>query len=153
MRATQRGRHQRKGLALSLSVNSAGAPPASLPQRRRFELEDGQRLKGMVLEGTGEDHVAHRQSGDPERSHRMSRTAFLLPLARLLMSSLFVWDGILQLRNPSGTAQYFASVHVPAPLVAVWISIPVHLLGGLALLAGFYSRCAAALLALVCLGT
>jgi putative oxidoreductase len=107
----------------------------------------------MALEDTGEDRVAHRQSGDPERSHRMSSTAFLLPLARLLMSSLFVWDGILQLRNPSGTAQYFASVHVPAPLVAVWISIPVHLLGGLALLAGFYSRCAAALLALVCLGT
>jgi len=92
-------------------------------------------------------------AGDPERSHRVSGTAFLLPLARLLMSSLFVWDGIVQLRNPSGTAQYFASVHVPAPFVAVWISIPVHLLGGLALLAGFYSRWAAALLALVCLGT
>jgi putative oxidoreductase len=79
--------------------------------------------------------------------------AFLLLLARLLMSSLFVWDGIVQLRNPRGTAQYFAHVHVPAPAVAVWISIPVHLLGGLALLAGFYSRWAAALLALVCLGT
>src|ERR1700730_11862036 len=41
-------------------------------------------------------------------------------LARLLMSSLFVWDGIVQLRNPGGTAQYFASVHVPAPDIAVW---------------------------------
>jgi putative oxidoreductase len=79
--------------------------------------------------------------------------AFLPPLARLLMASLFVWDGILQLRNPGGTAQYFASVHVPAPDIAVWISILVHLLGGLALLAGFYSRWAAALLALLCLGT
>jgi len=44
----------------------------------------------------------------------MSGKAFLLPLARLLMSSLFVWDGIVQLRNPGGTAQYFAGVHVPA---------------------------------------
>ena len=52
-----------------------------------------------------------------------------------------------------GTAQYFASVHIPAPDIAVWISIPVHLLGGLALLAGFYARWAAALLALICLGT
>jgi len=26
----------------------------------------------------------------------------LLPLARLLMSSLFVWDGVVQLRNPGG---------------------------------------------------
>ena len=83
----------------------------------------------------------------------MSGKAFLLPLARVLMSSLFVWDGIVQLRNPSGTAQYFASLHVSAPNLAVWISIPVHLLGGLALLAGFYTRWAAALLVLVCLGT
>jgi len=83
----------------------------------------------------------------------MNGKAFLLPLARLLMSSLFVWDGIVQLRNPGGTAQYFASVHIPLPNIAVWISILVHLLGGLALLAGFYSRWAAAVLALVCLGT
>jgi putative oxidoreductase len=66
---------------------------------------------------------------------------------------LFVWDGVVQLRNPGGTARYFASVHVPAPDIAVWISIPVHLFGGLALLVSFYSRWAAALLALVCLGT
>jgi uncharacterized membrane protein YphA (DoxX/SURF4 family) len=65
------------------------------------------------------------------------------------MSSLFVWDGIVQLRNSGGTAQYFASVHIPLPNIAVWISILVHLLGGLALLAGFYSRWAAALLVLV----
>ena len=83
----------------------------------------------------------------------MSSKAFLLLLARLLMSSLCVWDGVVQLRNPGGTARYFASVHVPAPDIAVWISIPVHLFGGLALLAGLYSRWAAALLALVCLGT
>ena len=83
----------------------------------------------------------------------MSSKAFLLLFARLLMSSLFVWDGVVQLRNPVGTTRYFASVHVPVPDIAVWISIPVHLFGGLALLAGFYSRWAAALLALVCLGT
>jgi len=88
-----------------------------------------------------------------ERSQFIVSKVFLPPLARLLMSSLFVWDGIVQLRNPGGTAQYFASVHVPAPDIAVWISILVHLLGGLALLAGFYSRWAAAPLALVCLGT
>ena len=78
---------------------------------------------------------------------------YLLPLARLLMSSLFIWDGLLQLRDPGGTAQYFASVHVPLPDLAIWISIPVHLIGGLALFLGFRTRWAAALLALVCLGT
>ena len=83
----------------------------------------------------------------------MSRKAFLLPLARLLMSSLFIWDGIGQLRDPGGTAQYFASVHVPAPDIAVWVSIPVHLLAGLAILVGYKTRWAAAVLLLLCLGT
>jgi putative oxidoreductase len=78
---------------------------------------------------------------------------YLPPFARFLMSSLFIWEGILQLRNPSGTAQYFTSVHVPVPDVAIWLSIAIHLLGGLAILVGFKTRWAAALLALLCLGT
>ena len=78
---------------------------------------------------------------------------YLPPLARFLMSSLFVWEGVLQLRNPGGTAQYFASVHVPVPDIAIWISIAIHLLGGLAILVGFKTRWAAAVLALFCLGT
>ena len=86
------------------------------------------------------------------RAFQNSR-AFLLPLARLLMSSLFIWDGIVMLRNPGGTARFFATVHIPLPDVAIWISILIHLIGGLALLVGFFTRWAAALLALVCLGT
>jgi len=68
------------------------------------------------------------------------------------MSSLFIWDGVRQLLSPSDFAQYFASVHVPLPNVAIWISIPIHLLGGMALLVGFKTRWAAALLALLCVG-
>jgi putative oxidoreductase len=79
--------------------------------------------------------------------------AYLLVFARVLMSSLFIWDGILQLRNPSATAQYFASVHVPLPDLSVWVSSAIHLIGGLALLVGFKTRWAAAVLALLCLGT
>src|ERR1700681_3160077 len=78
---------------------------------------------------------------------------YLLPIARLLMCGLFIWDGILQLRDPGGTAQYFASLDVPVPEVAIWVSIAIHLLGGLAILVGFKTRWAAALLALYCLGT
>jgi uncharacterized membrane protein YphA (DoxX/SURF4 family) len=51
-----------------------------------------------------------------------SSKTYLLAFARLLMASLFVWDGVLQLRNPSATAQYFESVHVPVSGVAVWVS-------------------------------
>ena len=82
-----------------------------------------------------------------------SSETYLLAFARLLMASLFVWDGVLQLQNPTATAQYFASVHVPVPGVAVWVSGAIHLLGGLAFLVGFKTRWAAAVLAFLCLGT
>jgi putative oxidoreductase len=99
--------------------------------------------------------MENRFAGTPSAAESTIRGSkrYLLPIARLLMSSLFVWDGVLQLRNPGGTAQYFASVHVPFPEIAVWISMPIHLLGGLALLVGFHARWAAALLAVVCVGT
>ncbi len=60
---------------------------------------------------------------------------------------------MLQLRDPAGTVAYFASLNVPAPQVAVWVSIPIHLLGGVAILVGFKTRWAAAVLLLFCLGT
>jgi putative oxidoreductase len=78
---------------------------------------------------------------------------YLPLLARLLMSSLFIWDGLLQLRDPAATAKYFAAVHVPVPAVAIWISILFHLLGGAAILAGFKIRWAAAALVMLCLYT
>jgi putative oxidoreductase len=69
------------------------------------------------------------------------------------MASLFLWEGTLQLRNPGGAAQYFASVGIPLPGIAVWVSIVIHLLGGAALLVGYKTRCAAIALLLLCLGT
>ena len=78
---------------------------------------------------------------------------YLPTLARILMCSLFIWDGVLQLRDPAAAADYFESVNVPLPSLAVWPSIALHLLGGLAILVGFKTRWAAALLLLLCLGT
>src|ERR1700758_5152745 len=78
---------------------------------------------------------------------------YLPALARLLMCSLFIWDGVLQLRDPADTMQYFKSLHVPAPAIAVCVSISIHLLGGLAILVGFMIRWAAAVLILLCFGT
>jgi uncharacterized membrane protein YphA (DoxX/SURF4 family) len=43
--------------------------------------------------------------------------------------------------------------YVPSPQIAVWVSIAVHLLGGIGILVGFMTRWAAALLILLCLGT
>src|ERR1700758_2245684 len=78
---------------------------------------------------------------------------YLPVLARLLLCSLFIWDGVLQLRDPAGTVQYLTSLNVPSPQIAVWVSIAVHLLGGTAILVGFMTRWAAAVLILLCLGT
>jgi putative oxidoreductase len=69
------------------------------------------------------------------------------------MSSLFIWDGINQLLSPSVFAQYFASVHVPLPNVAIWIAAIIDLFGGVAVLVGFKTRWAAGLLALLSVGT
>jgi putative oxidoreductase len=78
---------------------------------------------------------------------------YLAPIARLLMSSAFIWAGVGKLRDPGGTAKYFDSLHVPIPEVAVWVIIVVELIGGIALLVGFKARWAAAVLALFCLIT
>jgi putative oxidoreductase len=78
---------------------------------------------------------------------------YLPVLARLLLCSLFIWDGVLQLRDPAGTVNYFTSLDIPAPQITVWVSIAVHLLGGIGTLIGFMTRWAAALLILLCLGT
>lgn len=78
---------------------------------------------------------------------------YLPTLARLLMCSLFIWDGVLQLRDPAGTVNYFTSLNIPSPNITVWVSIAIHLLGGIGILVGFMTRWAAALLILLCLGT
>jgi putative oxidoreductase len=82
-----------------------------------------------------------------------SAKTYLVPLGRLLMSSLFVWAGFGKLMNPSGTAQYFASYHLPAPDVLVWIVIIIELIGGLMILVGFQTRWVALVLAIFCLIT
>jgi len=78
---------------------------------------------------------------------------YLVPLGRLLMSSLFIWAGFGKLMNPSGTAQYFASYHLPVPDVLVWIVIIIELIGGLMILVGFQTRWVALVLAIFCLIT
>ncbi len=78
---------------------------------------------------------------------------YLPALARLLLCSLFIWEGVLQLRDPAATVQYLTSLNIPSPQIAVWVSIAVHLLGGIGILVGFMTRWAAALLILLCLGT
>jgi putative oxidoreductase len=59
----------------------------------------------------------------------------------------------VQLLHPAATALYFSSAHIPLPQLAVWVSILLHVLGGLALMVGVRTRLVAALLTLLTLGT
>jgi len=81
---------------------------------------------------------------------------YLAAIARVLMAAAFIWFGVMKLFvfGPTGTAQYLASVwHAPAPVAGAWIAIIVEIVGGLAILVGFQTRWAAAVLALWCLFT
>jgi putative oxidoreductase len=78
---------------------------------------------------------------------------YLVPLGRLLLSSAFVWAGFGKLMSPGGTAQYFASLHIPVPDITVWLVIIIELIGGILVLIGFQTRWAALVLAIFCLIT
>jgi putative oxidoreductase len=82
-----------------------------------------------------------------------SLRSYAAPLGRLLLSALFIWAAVGNLRDMGGTAQYFAHLNVPVPSVTVWIVMLIHLLGGLAILVGFKARWAAIVLAIFCLIT
>ena len=82
-----------------------------------------------------------------------AHVTYLPALARLLLCSLFIWEGVLQLSDPACSADYFISLNVSSPQIAVWVSIAVHLLGGIGILVGFLTCWAAGLLILLCLGT
>jgi putative oxidoreductase len=88
------------------------------------------------------------------RERRMDKiVSYLPPLARVLLSSIFIWAGYAKLMDRSGTAQYFAAVGVPSPALMVWIAVIVELVGGLAILVGLKARLVAAILAVWCLVT
>jgi putative oxidoreductase len=78
---------------------------------------------------------------------------YLVPLGRLLLSSLFIWAGVGKLLDPSGTAGYFAHLNIPAPNIAVWVVMIVELIGGILILIGYQTRWAALVLAIFCLVT
>ncbi len=73
----------------------------------------------------------------------------VLPL-RLVVGIVFTVHGGQKLFvvGVAGVARFLATVGLPAPTLAASVPTAVELLGGLALLAGFFTRAAAALLAI-----
>ena len=66
---------------------------------------------------------------------------------RILLGLLFVLSGFGKIAGFDGTIGYIASQNLPMPSVVAVLTILVELGGGLALVAGFYTRQAALLLA------
>ncbi len=69
-------------------------------------------------------------------------------VGRLLLAALFLPAGLSKLTGFEGTVGYIASVGLPLPAVGAAIAIVVEIAGSLALIAGFQTRIAAAVLAL-----
>jgi putative oxidoreductase len=69
-------------------------------------------------------------------------------IGRILLSIIFILSGFSKLTALGGTAGYFGSLGIPAPMVVAVIVGLLELLGGLAVLIGFRIREAAYALAL-----
>ncbi len=67
-------------------------------------------------------------------------TAYLPLAARLLMAAIFVLSGIGKIANPAATIGYINAMGLPFPELALAGAIGVEVIGGLLLVAGFYTR-------------
>jgi len=74
-------------------------------------------------------------------------------IGRILLSILFIVAGYGKLTGFGGTVGYFGSMGLPVPTLTTAIVVAVELLGGLAILAGFFTRPVAYVLALFCVAT
>jgi putative oxidoreductase len=68
-------------------------------------------------------------------------------IGRLLLAALFLPAGLSKLTGFEGTVGYIASVSLPMPTVAAAAALVVEILGSIALIIGFQTRIAAAVLA------
>ncbi|MFY9691969.1 MAG: DoxX family protein [Candidatus Acidiferrales bacterium] len=68
----------------------------------------------------------------------------IVPLmGRILLSSVFIIAGVGKIGGFSMEEAFVASKHLPLPAVALGIAMLIELVGGLAILVGFYTRFAA----------
>lgn len=68
-------------------------------------------------------------------------------IGRLLLAALFLPAGLSKLSGFEGTVGYISSVGLPLPTVAAAVALTVEILGSIALIVGFQTRIAAAVLA------
>jgi len=76
-----------------------------------------------------------------------------LLIGRVLLSIIFIMAGASKLGGVAGTAGYMASMGIPLPNLTVWAVIALELLGGVAILVGFFTRYTAWALAAFCVAS
>ena len=74
-------------------------------------------------------------------------SAALALVGRILLSTIFLISAVGKLTAPAGTIGYIAAAGLPLPQLAYALAVAIELLGGLALVAGYQTRTAAAALA------
>ncbi|MBV6651482.1 MAG: DoxX family protein [Hoeflea sp.] len=82
----------------------------------------------------------------------MSNNLQLL-IGRVLLSIIFIMAGVSKLDSVAGTAGYMASMGIPLPGLTVWLVIALEIVGGIAILLGFFTRYAAWALAAFCVAS
>jgi uncharacterized membrane protein YphA (DoxX/SURF4 family) len=61
-------------------------------------------------------------------------------LARVCLSTVFLWSGLTKLFDPAGGAAEVAAVHLPAPRLFLALTILCQIGAGLMVLLGFWTR-------------
>jgi len=80
--------------------------------------------------------------------------SWTLLIGRLLIGSLFLVEGIRQVMFYAGSVAYFNKLSFPVPEAMVWLSIIVHIAGGILLIVGWKTKWVSwLLLALVVIAT
>ena len=82
----------------------------------------------------------------------MSTSAKLL-IARILLSFIFIMAGLQKLGSIDGTAGYIAAYGFPASTLLAWAAAIFELVAGGFILAGFFTRTTAWVMAAFCLFT
>lgn len=83
--------------------------------------------------------------GGVQQNAALDGAAFV---GRLLIAAIFLISGVGKIAAPAGTIAYIASAGLPLPPLAYAVAVAVEVLGGLALIAGWHTRKAAAIMAL-----
>lgn len=74
-------------------------------------------------------------------------------LGRVLMSAIFIQDGIAKATAPGATIAYFAKDGLPVPGAAYAVALLVEIVGGILFLVGWRVRLTALVLAIWCIAT